>query len=298
MRKLSVLVIGLLSAAQIWAQGCSDAGFCSAGGLKSQGADGKSGLTFHLIAAGGEQGTGIYTFQPEWNWKIDSLHQLQVKWPIHYISGDLGNVNGLGDPIISCSRLLYEPKEWKWTGSLGARIPVNRADKSLNNRPLPMPYQTSLGTYDLIAGLSLKNDQWLFALGFQQPLIQNNENGFLLDSAVGAKELGYFNSAGLMRSGDIMLRAERTHEWKNWQFTGGFLPIVHLTRDTYRSSSKTIKSIEGSEGLTFNVNLNAKYNMKKGAAGIMLAMPLIVRENRPDGLTRAFVVGPYYTIAF
>ena len=44
--------------------------------------------------------------------------------------------------------------------------------------PIHMYYQPSLGSYDVVGGLSLINGKWLFATGIQVPLTRT-ENQFL-----------------------------------------------------------------------------------------------------------------------
>lgn len=281
------------------AQGCSDAGFCSAGSMKSGGDQGQSDFTLSLPFALGEQLASIFIIQPELNYKIGEKQKIQIKLAYQIVSGDLGHTNGLGDPIVTYSRIIKEKNGWITIANLGARFAVNDANKkSESNRPLPMPYQTSLGTYDIIAGLALKNDHWNFAFGYQQPLIQNNNNGFYHDSAVSNDELNYFESRNLVRKGDIMLRAERTEEWEKLKITAGFLPIYHLGRDEVTTSMGKMK-IPNSEGLTLNINFNMSYKLKENTyIGLVGASPLLVRQNRPDGLTRAFVASPYFIYKF
>ena len=293
---LSIVVGGFTFAK---AQGCSDAGFCSAGSMKSGGSQLQSDITLSLPFALGEQLASIFIINPELNYKIGEKQKVQIKLAYQFVSGNLGQTQGLGDPIVTYSRIIKEKKGWITVANIGARIAVNDANKkSENNRPFPMPYQTSLGTHDLIAGFALKNDHWNFALGYQQPLIQNNNNEFYHDMNSTDKELKYFESRRLMRKGDIMLRAERTEEWNKLKITAGFLPIFHLGKDKVSSAIGDV-NVPNSEGLTLNINFNVNYTIKeKMNFGFIGASPLVVRENRPDGLTRAFVASPYFVFKF
>lgn len=277
-----------------YTQGCSDAGFCSAGSMKSGGEDENRDFTFSLPYAMGEQGTVIITIQPEVNWRWGEKNNLQLKLPYMLTTGNLGNTHGLSDPILLYSRTLKQNK-WKWIANVGGRFAVNQSDKkNNNNESLPMPYQTSLGTYDLIAGLSVLSDNWQFAAGLQQPIIQNNQNSFIHSPASSDRQLSYFESYSLLRKGDIMIRAERILNWNKWHFAGGFLPIYHLGNDQHETSAGNL-NIAGSKGLTLNMNVNLKYQIKEQSVfGFILATPLIVRDSRPDGLTRAFVASPYF----
>ena len=91
------------------------------------------------------------------------------------VVGRLGKTKGLGDISLCFTRNLLNKEALNINLSMGAKIPTNRSDKSTeDNFPLPMYYQTSLGTYDAIAGLSIISRKWLFATGIQIPF---NENG-------------------------------------------------------------------------------------------------------------------------
>jgi hypothetical protein len=288
-------------------QGCSDAGFSSAGSMQIGGnnpiaiGSEKYNVNLSLSYAAGEQNTTIFSVQPEWNWAINKESRLQFRLPYTFVSGNLGQSSGLGDPVISYSLLIKEKQKlkedtarkdsWLWLSTIGGRFGINDASYTgRGQRPLPMTYQTSLGTYDIIFGLSLQNKDWHFAFGFQQPLVQNNFNAFVHDSAASPNELKYFQSGSLWRKSDVMFRMERNIEWKDVKFTGGVLPIYHLGRDRFTDSSGRKREIEGSEGLTLNVNLKLNYKWTERLfIGSIFGMPLMVRDERPDGLTRSFV---------
>jgi hypothetical protein len=73
------------------------------------------------------------------------------------------------------------------------------------------------------------------------------------------------------------------------------LGIYHLSKDTYidgNISNKPIK-IEGSDGITLNGTLAAAYPLSpKFSISLSAGVPFIVRDIRPDGLTRSFSFSP------
>jgi hypothetical protein len=79
----------------------------------------------------------------------------------------------------------------------------------------------------------------------------------------------------------------------------GVLPIYHLANDEFTDSDGQVKEIEGSQGLTLNGTLFLEYSIN-GTNRIELnyGMPFITRKSRPDGLTREYVLGLEYSIAF
>ena len=281
-------------------QGCSDAGVCSIGG---HGKMEKGSLTLNTQYGVGEQGVQYFTNQLEGVLRLNSKYTLQLKAPYTFINGNLGSNNGWGDIILVGNRNIYDKNEKKMSLSLGVRVGVNNASKYTANQlldysiALPMPYQTSLGTHDLLLGADLEyKEKWRFSLGVQIPLIQFNKNGF--DTARispgsdrGDKARQYFSSYHLIRRPDIVFRVDRTFKiTKKLKFTAGLLPIYHLLHDRYTDINGVERAIHGSKGLTLNIPVAAAYKFNsKWTLTARFASPVIVREVRPDGLTRQFV---------
>ncbi len=81
--------------------------------------------------------------------------------------------------------------------------------------------------------------------------------------------------------------------------TPGLLPIYHLTNDKYTNALANEVEIEGSQGLTLNGNLFVDYEINSGnAVQLSAGAPFIVRDTRPDGLTRSYVLNLEYRIKF
>ena len=72
-----------------------------------------------------------------------------------------------------------------------------------------------------------------------------------------------------------------------------------MGEDTYQNVFGNRENIKGSDGLTINGNLITTYNFnKKNSLELSLATPFLIRDIRPDGLTRKFVAGLIYKISF
>ena len=68
--------------------------------------------------------------------------------------------------------------------------------------------------------------------------------------------------------------------------------IYHLGNDSYVNQFGNRVEIANSDGLTINGNIIANYKIGDNSSiETSLATPFVVREVRPDGLTRAFTVG-------
>lgn len=293
-----------INASYLFAQGCSDAGLCTAGGMKDNGtAIEKSSFTLNNQFGVGEQKTNIFSTQLEYQRRLSDMFSIQFKLPWVFASGNLGSNNGIGDITIAASYKTYDSKPWKINSTLGFKLPTGSTDKGIltinpSNQiySFPMPYQTGLGTFDLLLGMDFKyNDKWLLALGFQLPLIQNNKNSF--DTSIrnlNSEQRAYFSSSSLKRNADFVLRLERKFKLNDRTFLSlGTIPIFHLGNDNYTPlSTNHSAEIQNSSGLTLNVGGGLMhYFSDEFSVSLKYASPLIVRKVRPDGLTREFVAG-------
>jgi len=77
------------------------------------------------------------------------------------------------------------------------------------------------------------------------------------------------------------------------------LPIYHLSNDKFTDIDGIEQEIEGSEGLTLNWNIYLDYPLNDTQnLQLILGAPFIVRDARPDGLTRSFIASLDYRINF
>ena len=294
-----LLLIGLLLliSGHVNAQGCADAGFCTAGPLQSGRSEADSvkyayniGMSFSLGLA--ERGTVVAIPQLETGYSIGG-GLLEVKLPLVIAYGDKGSHTGIGDIVCTYSGTIAQlPRNSKLIAALGARIGLGTANATdSKGMGLPMPYQSNLGTTDLIAGIALSGKYLKTSLGFQQPLVQYNRNDFVpnvIYTANGGVD-DYFASRQLQRKGDLLLRAEASYSWRRFAVSGGPLVIYHLGKDRIGLQDGRQIVLQGSDGIT--LNLAGSLNYKAGAwkPEFSFGSPVIVREYRADGLTRAFV---------
>ena len=132
----------------------------------------------------------------------------------------------------------------------------------------------------------------------QIPIVNLNKNSYF--SEYGGTD--DFPSTNLFeRKPDALFRTTYTYQThdKKWTFKPNALLIYHLGEDSYETIFGQRESIKGSDGLTINGNLVSIYQMnKKNSIELSLASPFVVREVRPDGLTRGFVASIHYKIQF
>jgi hypothetical protein len=303
----------------LFAQGCSDAGFCTMGAMKPNQSFNKK-LDIRLQSIEISQGYGFVKFGNHiWattidaNFSFNAKMLFQVKVPYMATSGRLGDTHGLSDISLSMSRNIYNDEKYQIGITIGTKIPTNRGDltNKTTGEALPMYYQTSLGTYDFVIGASLISRNWLFAIGYQQALNANN-NQFIRNlevagdgnSAIVPNSFFLYPPAPqILRGKDVMLRIERNFRFARFNFFVGILPIYRFTKDTIvlPSTGRRV-DVQGSDGLAFTVlaGLGYQFSTKSGFKLLYGKKELdgISRITNPDGLTREWVASAGYFYRF
>lgn len=318
-----VLVLAMAVPTISIAQGCSDAGVCTAGAVGDltlwQG-DGTAAVGYRHSArlvysyASGEQGTTIMQVIPELEVGLGPRLGLQVKVPYVSVSGNLGRNSGVGDLIATASYALLKEPAREVNTTLGLRVPTGTTSPERLDRntftdfhPLPMPYQTGLGTTDLLAGAEWRWHRYVVAVAYQHVLHQNNQNQFLHRFwADDPDALGYFGSYMLERADDAVVRFQYVYGCGKLALQPGLLAIYHVNEDTRLEDQHTSSDLSdvgmvimdlkrmpvpGSQGITLNGTVDLRYSVSdRWAVEFSGGMPLITRKVRPDGLTREFVL--------
>lgn len=283
-----------------FAQGCSDAGFCSINSIKGIEMEHEE-IYLNKFSAGisyGKADHNISVANPfiEYMRYINNDLSLTAKLNYFSLTGSLANTSGFSDIILSSS--------YNWIDNsnltLGLKIPLNNGDKESSGLPLPMDYQTSLGTYDLIFGVNYILQNSVITFAYQQPL-NRNKNKFLPGLyPPGSEAHNYEPAKNYQRKGDVLLRVSHNIDLsKSFRIIPSLLPIYHLGNDTYTDLNGNEMEITGSQGLTLNGNLFIEYSInRRNIIEISYGMPFINRDTRPDGLTRKFVAALAYKIKF
>jgi len=283
-----------------FSQGCSDAGFCTMGAMKpDQPFNKKIRVKLRSMELSFYRGTTtltpvVYVATADMSFSLNSKSSFQIKVPYQAITGRLANTSGMGDLSLCFTRSIRSTDKSDINFSLGTKLPTNKSDKDIDGRPLPMYYQTSLGTYDAIAGISYITRSWLLATGIQVPL-NKNENQFLWGAWTGTEEhaSGYIDrydrAKELKRGTDIMVRVERNFRFSRFNFSLGALPIYRITNDEVTLASGRVKP-DGAKGLALSAIFTSGYsfNVQSGLK-VLLGKKIVQRDENPDGLTREFV---------
>lgn len=310
-KRIRLLIIVLLVAVSRAAlsQGCSDAGFCTMGAMKpDQPYNKRIDLRLRSMELSFYRGTTaltprIFVVTADMNFSISSKTSFQLKVPYQWVNGKLANTAGMGDLSLCVTRTVRSSDKYDINFSLGGKIPTNQSDKRQNGRPLPMYYQTSLGTWDIITGVSLISRKWLFATGVQHAL-NSNENNFLWSEWAGSDEdpdyiRRYHPARTLRRGTDVMLRVERNFRFSRFNFSAGLLPILRIRNDRTVNGLGNLIEPEGAKGLALSAIVTAGYqfNVKSGVK-ILAGHKIVQRDFNPDGLTREMVTSVSYFYRF
>ena len=311
-----VFILSTVPLSSAWSQGCSDAGFCTMGAMKPDQPFYKNiPIKMRSMEVSFYRGKTILspvvfvgTLDINFN-IVDDKTFFQVKLPYQSVKGNFGSTSGLSDISVCLTRKILSTTDFDFNLSLGGKIPSNDADlkDDTHNLPLPMYYQTSLGTYDFIAGMSAISRGWLFATGIQVPF-NRNKNHFtwapwipVYKNGEGADYVRKYNGAyELKRGTDVMLRVERNFRFSRINFSAGLLPIYRITRDevTVPSTGERVRP-EGTTGLALSAIATAGYrfNIQSGIK-VLYGRKITKRNFNPDGLTRHDVMTISYYYRF
>lgn len=314
--RLIFIVVLVAFTCMSYAQGCSDAGFCTMGAMKpDQNYNRRIALKLRSIEFNYYRGTSlvtpiIYAANIDFNLAVTDRSSLQIKLPYQWIKGTLGENADLGDISLSFTQNIKTTNRWSFNGTLGAKIPTNDANAKVNNAwtngqstPLHMYYQTSLGSYDGIAGFSMINQDWLFATGIQIAFTENG-NEFVWGGFPNYPDPEYVarydRGIHLKRGTDIMLRIERNFKFTNFNFTLGALNIYRITKDNaIVPGTETRADLDGTLGLALSVIGTFGYQFDVNSSiKLIQGIKLVDRDVNPDGLTRNEVFSLSYVYKF
>jgi hypothetical protein len=306
---LLIFIVSVLPVLKLSAQGCSDAGFCTMGAMKPDQPFNKKiqlklrSMEISFYRASTTLTPIIYVATADMNFSLSNKTTFQVKLPYQAVQGRLGKTSGMGDISLCVTRSLYSNEKFDVNFSVGGKIASNHADKKNDEgAPLPMYYQTSLGTYDFITGISLISRHWLFATGMQHPF-NKNKNDFLWSQWPDQDEINYVkrygNAKNLKRGTDVMFRVERNFRFSRLNLSIGLLPIYRVTHDQFTDGNGVVQKPKGAIGLAMSAIGTVGYNFNtRSGIKFLIGHKIIQRETNLDGLTRHLVTTFSYVYRF
>ncbi len=297
---LSVCLI-FLAQVYVYSQGCSDAGICYFSTPSNDvelNDQNKNSIEAGLIFGKGLEDVSYVNGYLSYRRTFSEKVSLAGKITYNQANGSFGTLGQFGDAFIIGNYQLTKKEKSNLTAVLGLKLPFTFGNLKINNISLPMDYQASLGTFDLLAGLEYNYSNWSLNTAVQIPVFNTNKNSYFDDFSASDD----FPTTNLFeRKSDLLLRVTRVLKSKSgkWILKPNVLTIYHLGNDYYRDVFNERQVINESSGLTVNINLITTYKINDvNSIEVSLATPLLVREIRPDGLTRSFTAGISYNYNF
>ncbi len=283
----------------VWSQGCSDAGICSINkGFTDEKVQFKNSLEYASIYSLGEADVQYLSHYLSYSKRFNERFAFTSKVTLSTANGSFGTRTQFGDAFLIGNYTFKESKSKQWSTLLGLKFPFTASNLKINGYSLPLDYQSSLGTVDVFVGTNLHYKQWDFNAAVQIPVVNLNKNSYFKEYS-GTID---FPSTNLFeRKPDALLRATYSVNVpkSKFSFKPNILFIYHLGEDSYENIFGQRESIKGSDGLTVNGNLLSTYRInQRNQIELSIASPFVVREVRPDGLTRSLVLGLQYQYSF
>ncbi|WP_162126374.1 hypothetical protein [Flavobacterium phycosphaerae] len=299
MKKILFLLVIVFGVNKTWAQGCSDAGICSINhGFQTAEKQFKNTIEVAAVYSLGEADVQYFSPYVSYTKRFNDRYSFTSKVTLSTAHGSFGTRTQLGDAFLIGNYSFKEKKNSQWSALLGFKFPFTASNLKINGYSLPLDYQSSLGTIDLFLGTNFHYRRWDFNAALQIPVINLNKNSYFKEYS-GTDD---FPSTNLFeRKPDALWRASYSIKTPNKKITfkPNLLFIYHLGEDTYENIFSQRESIKGSDGLTVNGNwITTYYFNKQNSIELSAAVPFVVRDIRPDGLTRSFVLGILYQYSF
>ena len=256
---------------------CSDAGVCQLGD-HSFDVENSSPLdvsvSYKFGSSGKDDDVQFYSFQLNGSYDLFENSSIQFLIPYNFQSGPAGNVNGIGDLILSWNQKLLSNENSSLSASIGAK----RATGSDNKNNLPQVYQNGLGTNDLLFALNYSYNNISLSAGYQMAGGRNN------------------NVLKLKRGDDLLLRGAYNLTFGEINITPQLLFIKRLSKSSiidFSTGAMIDKYIEvdKSDQTQLNLLTALQYNFS-GVYSLIgeFAIPFLKREVNVDGLTRVFSI--------
>ena len=257
----------------IYAQ-CSDAGICQIGGHLAEGEDTEKltlSASYKYGTSGKDDDIQYHSFVLGGTYNVLANSSVQFMLPYNSQSGPAGNVNGIGDLIISWNQNLFSDENSSFSASLGAKLATGQEDQE----NLPQAYQSGMGTNDILVGINYYYDQIGLGAGYQHSG-GRNDNIYRLD-----------------KGDDILLRASYELSFDLLSIMPQLLYIQPLEKSSILDPSSAMSDNFVEVDKTDKPQLNLLTELRYKISGNLslagdFAIPFIKREVNIDGLTRAF----------
>lgn len=253
---------------------CSDAGVCSVGHIMDDNKDNilNINLGYKFGSSGKEDDVKYHSFLLGAVYNVLEKTAFQMSIPYNIQSGPLGDVKGIGDLLISVTQNFISQNNSSLDASIGAKFATGE-DNADN---LPMAYQSSLGSNDILFTINYNYKNIGFGVGYQLAGERND------------------NITKLKRGDDLLLRASYNFLLDRLNITPQILFLKRLSESNVVNSAsmapmETYIDVENSDQDQLNLLTVIQYQIDNNYSLFAdFAIPFIKREVNVDGLTRSF----------
>lgn len=252
---------------------CSDAGICQLGGHTMES---EEEILFSISGfykngySGKEDDVQFSSFQLSASFNAFGSSSIQLLVPYNLQSGPAGDVNGIGDLILSLNQNLLSDKG----SSLDASIGIKMATGDDNKDSLLQVYQSGLGMNDVLIVLNYTYNKLSVGAGYQISGERNN------------------NITRLEKGDDLLLRASYDLSFEQLSITPQLLYIQRLAKSSIldtTSVEEAFVEVDKSDQAQLNFLTVFRYKIDDYFTLVGdFAIPFIKREVNVDGLTRVF----------
>lgn len=263
---------------------CSDAGVCVIG--KNHNKEMKTGantvsLSYVFGTSGKEADVNgalnnltFGTLRLDADMEITKSLRVNTSIPYTFVSGPLGENNGVGDASIVFSKGFKIEKVHQLTFFLGGKFATGNVNSSDS---LPQRYMPGLGTNDLLAGATYTYTNYYFGVAYQKPF---------------GRSRNY--DTKLKRGDDLLVRAGFFEQFNKVGIKAEILTILRVQPSSVRNPVGTEESfitIDGSNEAQVNLLGTVSFMASRD---IMLsgqvAIPFLKRNYNYDGLKRTLSI--------
>lgn len=284
MKKFAVVCLAaLLFSVNIYSQ-CSDAGVCVIGRHQVN----KTVSTNNSIYFGYTYGTSgkdadlngslnnlsYGSFKLEADLDLSRGFRVNGSIPYTFISGPLGENNGIGDLEVVFSKQFNIKKKNYLSFFLGGKFSTGKVNSTDS---LPQRYMPGLGTNDLIAGAQYTRENYYFAVGYQKPFGRSANT-----------------VTRLKRGDDVFFRAGFFEQFNKVGVKAEILTVLRLQPSSVLAAGpppETFVEVSASNETQVNMVASAKFSPSErisitGTA----AIPFLKRNYNFDGLKRTLTI--------
>jgi hypothetical protein len=237
--------------------------------------------------------------------KIYKKGAIELRLPFSVHIGNFGENASMADVQMFWGHEWVNRNNFRFSSRLGVAIPPNNSNSLNRGMPMPMVYQTSLGSYDALATLDFRYKTWLFSVGYQQPLNSNNNQFLHLYFPNNQEAERYSESNHLLRSPDISLSGAKEFYLRRFLLGVGVNTIWHFRNDRYEYISadfppvKQTRELPNTKSITMNIYGRVSYKITDNwLIWLSVGAPVYTKKSRPDGLIRYFSILPAFSYSF